>query len=143
MIAACVRHIFCPIQNDCSESIPTGQQGQSTEDITMKMQKLLINFAAAILSAGLASPAFADDNPGVPFAAEVDSCIAAINARLDLADANRVRHVVKQRDHAGLAYAFAIETSVFAGDGETRYAAYCVASGDSAPTKFRMSRTTG
>jgi hypothetical protein len=95
-----------------------------------------------ILSAGLAAPAFADESNRLPFASEVNSCLAAVNANLDLESASRVRHLVKQQDRAGQSYAFAIETSVFSGDEEKRYAAYCVARGEGQPSKFRISEVT-
>jgi hypothetical protein len=98
--------------------------------------------SALILSAGLAAPAFADESNRLPFASEVNSCLAAVNANLDLESASRVRHLVKQQDRAGQSYAFAIETSVFSGDEEKRYAAYCVARGEGQPSKFRISEVT-
>ena len=104
---------------------------------TIKTLKLIVS--ALTVSAGLVAPTFADDKSSLPFASEVNSCIAAVNANLDLHSASRVRHLVKQRDHAGQSYAFAIETSVFSGDAEKRYAAYCVARGDNEPSQFQIS----
>ena len=108
---------------------------------THSLSKLRKSFASAlILSVAATSPLQADDNSTLPFASEVDNCIAAVNANLDLSDANRVRHIVKQRNRAGHSYAFAIETSVFTKADVTRYAAYCVASGDQAPSRFRITQ---
>ncbi len=98
--------------------------------------------SALILSAGLVTPAIAEESKSMPFASEVNSCLAAVNANLDLQSASRVRHLVKQQDRAGQSYAFAIETSVFSGDEEKRYAAYCVARGEDEPSKFRISELT-
>ena len=109
----------------------------------MKIRITASAFASAvILSTCLILPVVAADETSLPFASEVDSCIAAVNANVNLSDASRVRHVVKQKQRAGLAYAFAIETSVFTDDDETRYAAYCVAIGDGAPSKFRIAQKT-
>jgi hypothetical protein len=104
---------------------------------TIKTLKLITS--ALIISAGVSAPTFADDNSSLRFASEVNSCIAAVNANLDLQSASRVRHLVKQHDRTGQSYAFAIETSVFSGDAEKRYEAYCVARGDGEPSKFRIS----
>lgn len=110
-------------------------------NITHSLRKPVSALASAlILSVAATSPVLADKDSTLPFASEVDNCIAAVNANLDLSDANRVRHVVKQRNRAGLSYAFAIETSVFTEADVTRYAAYCVASGDQAPSKFRITQ---
>jgi hypothetical protein len=99
---------------------------------------LSIFMATTIMSAGLLSTAIAADSSKLPFASEVNSCISAVNARIDLQNATRVRHLVKQQDRTGSAFAFTIETSVFAGDSEKRYAAYCVASGIGEPSRFRI-----
>ncbi|MDH4046898.1 MAG: hypothetical protein OEW68_10685 [Gammaproteobacteria bacterium] len=108
----------------------------------MKITKRLSTVAAmTILSIGLYTPSMADDGK-LPFASEVDSCLSAVNATLNLLDAERVRHVVKQKDRPGLAYAFAIETSVFSGEDAKHYAAYCVASGDGEPSRFRIAEKT-
>lgn len=105
----------------------------------MKITKTLSSLAAAsILSASLLAPAFAADEASLPFASEVDTCIAAVTANVNLQNANRIRHLVKQKDRTGSSYAFAIETTVFSGNESKRYAAYCVASGDAEPTKFRI-----
>lgn len=100
-----------------------------------------IKLTASILtmSAGLITPALADESRNLPFASEVNSCLAAVNANLDLQSASRVRHLVTPQDRAGQSYAFAIETSVFSGEEEKRYAAYCVARGTGEPSKFRIS----
>jgi hypothetical protein len=109
----------------------------------MKITKTLGSLAAtSILSASLLAPALAADGETLPFASEVDTCIAAVTANLDLQNANRVRHLVKQKDRTGSSYAFAIETTVFSGSQSKRYAAYCVASGDAEPTKFRITEAT-
>jgi len=109
----------------------------------MSTTKTLKTIATAlIVSAGLNTQAYAEGESQFPFASEVDSCIAAVNANLDLETASRVRHLVKQQDRTGQGYAFAIETSVFSGDAEKRYETYCVARGDNAPSKFRISEET-
>lgn len=104
---------------------------------TIKTLKLITS--TLVVSAGLVAPTFADDNTSLSFAREVNSCIAAVNANLDLQSASRVRHLVKQQVRSGQSYAFAIETSVYSGDTEKRYEAYCVAHGDSEPSKFSIS----
>ncbi|MGH8165956.1 MAG: hypothetical protein ACREQ1_01885 [Woeseiaceae bacterium] len=74
----------------------------------------------------------------LPFAAEVDSCVAAVNTHLDLADASRVRHLVSNTKRTGIGYVLTIETSVFSDSSERKYEAYCVARGASVPLKFRI-----
>jgi hypothetical protein len=71
--------------------------------ITIKTLKLTVS--ALAVSAGLVAPTFADDKASLPFASEVNSCLAAVNANLDLESASRVRHLVTQRDRAGQSYA--------------------------------------
>ena len=84
--------------------------------------------------AGLAS---ADES--VPFAAELDACVAAVTARLDLSNAHRVRHTVTKEKRTGIGYALSIDTAVYSTDSQKRYSAYCVARGDASPIKFTFS----
>lgn len=93
--------------------------------------------AAAALMIG-ATPAVLAGPGDLANADEIDSCLAAVNRHIDLTDAKRVRHVVRESDRTGIGYALTIETSVFANESERRYAAYCVASGSSDPVKFRI-----
>lgn len=99
--------------------------------------------SAALLSLLASSPAGAwPSDEGVPFAAEIESCVAQVNAHLDLASAGRVRHFVSEADRTGIGYALTIETSVFlengAGTIEKHYEAYCVARGSNEPSTFRI-----
>lgn len=105
-------------------------------------RKLTTIAAALIACTGLSAPSFAEDDSRLPFDSEVNSCIAAVNASLELETASRVRHLVKQQQRNRQSYAFAIETSVFSGDAERRYEAYCVARGGDAPTQFRITEET-
>lgn len=72
------------------------------------------------------------------FSREVDSCLAAVTSRLDLDRATRVRHLVSPVRRTGIGYVLTIETAVFSDSFEKRYEAYCVASGDNVPLKFRI-----
>lgn len=82
-----------------------------------------------------AAPAAAGD---FAFAAEVDSCLAAVNDRVVLEDSTRVRHLVTHSRLTAIGYALTIETSVFSDDSERRYAVRCVARGRSAPVKLTI-----
>ncbi len=93
--------------------------------------------ATAVFVTGLALPAAADDDV-LTFAAEVNSCVAAVDSHLDLDDAARVRHFVTHTKQTGIGYVLTIETTVFGVASERKYAAYCVAKGDNAPVKFRI-----
>ncbi|MEX2122694.1 MAG: hypothetical protein WD795_02295 [Woeseia sp.] len=83
-----------------------------------------------------AAPAQAGDD--LPFAAELDSCVTAVNSHLDLGGADRVRHLVSNTKRTGIGYVLTIETSVFSDSSERRYEAYCVARGGSTPLKLRI-----
>ncbi|HZD51741.1 MAG TPA: hypothetical protein VE175_01730 [Woeseiaceae bacterium] len=97
----------------------------------------------ALASAFATSPS--DAHPGedgLPFAAEVQSCVDAVNAELELRDARRVRHLVLDAKRTGIGYALTIETSVLLeadGDAiEKRYEALCVAYGANEPSTLRI-----
>lgn len=94
--------------------------------------------AASILALSATAAGAADDP--LPYAAEIDSCIAAVNAHLDLNGATRVRHLVSEANNTGLGYALTIRTSVLysGAPAAERYQAYCVARGANAPSTFRI-----
>jgi len=102
------------------------------------MKKPLRHFVVAGVSAAVAAfvaPASAGD---LAFAAEVDSCLAAVNARVIPGDANRVRHLVTDSRLTAIGYALTIETSVFSNASERRYAVRCVARGNGEPVKLTI-----
>ena len=97
-----------------------------------------LTLVLAFLGTVFSGSAIADRSEPVRFAAGLDACVSAVTDRLDLSDAVRVRHTVVEKQRSGLGYALSIETSVFSGNAERRYSAYCVANGAGAPLKFRM-----
>lgn len=102
-------------------------------------RKLPLTVVPALTLAALALPAAArSDSP--PFADEVESCIAAVDAHLDLSDVQRVRHFVAEAKSTGLGYALTIRTSVLSktGEPEARYEAFCIARGANEPSTFRI-----
>ena len=90
------------------------------------------------IGVGLSPVASAERDAAIPFAAELDSCVSEVYAHLDLTDAERVRHMVVREKRTGIGYALNIETTVYSDSAPRRYSAYCVTSGDHAPTKFRI-----
>jgi hypothetical protein len=107
------------------------------------MKRQIRPLLAASILALTATAAQAEDT-ALPYAAEVDSCIAAVNEHLDLAGATRVRHVVSEANSTGLGYVLTIETSVVYGAAPAeRYEAYCVARGANVPSTFRIAPLGG
>lgn len=100
-----------------------------------RIKKLAVS---GIVLSAISLPAFADRNSDVDYLAEVDSCVAELTSRLDVTDANRVRHVVTDVRRSSLGYALQIQTSVFSSTDEAKYSVYCVANGNHAPIKFRL-----
>jgi hypothetical protein len=96
---------------------------------------IAIAIATVAAVAALAAPAAAAD---LAYAAEVDSCLAAVNERVILENSNRVRHLVTDSRLTAIGYALTIETSVFSDDTERRYAVRCVARGKNAPVKLAI-----
>ena len=79
-----------------------------------------------------------DAGDRLPFAAEVDSCLAAVNAQVAIGQARRVRHLVSNAKQTGIGYVLTIETAVFFEDSEKKYEASCVASGSNAPLALKI-----
>jgi hypothetical protein len=135
--------LFSSFQNACSEKPSRGQRRINVKEQTMCNKKLSAAAAAAILAVGFsgATTVLAADKPA--FAREVDSCLEAVNATLDLDSAKRVRHFVSNAKRTGIGYVLTIETAVTFATSEKNYEAYCVANGNNAPLTFRIEETDG
>jgi len=94
--------------------------------------------AAVVLLLTLSAGAPAADDDVVRYADELDTCVTALNERLDLAGVNRIRHVVTKLDTNGIGYALTLRTSTYADDTEKQYSAYCEATGTHRPTRLRV-----
>lgn len=105
------------------------------------MSKYITNWkswiAAALLSAA-SLPALADRPDSVRYADELESCVTAIKAEIDLAGVNRIRHIVTKSNAQGIAYELKLETSTYAGDTEKNYATYCLVTGKGKPSRLRV-----
>ena len=89
-----------------------------------------------------AGPAQADRASDPAYLDEIDSCVAEVKRRLDVADVQRLRHIVTDSKRSALGYALTIRTSVWDGDRENSYKTYCVANGNNTPIKFRFEQTS-
>lgn len=106
--------------------------------MTFFAPRAVIVVATSLLALASASePAMAAEAK-LAFAAEVDSCLAAVNHQVDLKDANRVRHLVTNSKRTAVGYALTIQTSVFRTDTEKRFAVHCVARGSDKPLELRI-----
>lgn len=102
----------------------------NTRMLTPAISTLLVLGAAC----APASPAEAGEK--MLFAKEVDSCLAAVNSKLDVESATRVRHLVSKVKRTGIGYALTIESAVIFPDYEKRYETRCVANGSNAPIRL-------
>lgn len=95
-------------------------------------------WVAAVLLSGLSLPALADRSDAVRYADELESCVTAIKSEIDLDGVNRIRHIVTNSNARGIAYELKLETSTFADGTEKNYAAYCLVTGKSKPSRLRV-----
>jgi len=77
----------------------------------------------------------------LPFESELNACVSAIQAQVDLGDATRVRHIV--RDSRGAlgalgGYRLEIDTIVYKGDTSRQHSAVCVTRGALAPLSLNI-----
>lgn len=105
--------------------------------MTSNIKKTAITIGALAVTA-FSSPAFAERHSDPAFLEEIDSCVAELTSRIDMTNADRLRHVVTNSKRSGIGYALKFNTSVFSAEGEARYSVYCVARGDQSPVKFRF-----
>jgi len=101
------------------------------------LRKATITIATIAITV-ISTPAFANRYSEPAFLVEIDSCIAELTRRIDVSDAERLRHVITRSKRSRLGYSFKFNTSVFSPGGESRYAVYCVVKGDNPPVKFRF-----
>ena len=94
--------------------------------------------ATVALLLTLSAGAPAADDAVVRYADELDTCVSALNERLDLAGVHRIRHVVTKLDTNGIGYALTLRTSTYADEAEKQYSAYCEVTGTHRPTRLRV-----
>lgn len=107
--------------------------------------RLPLTLSLLALACATLLPADARAADSLPYAEEVDSCVAKVNAHIDYENAKRVRHFVSDARSIVNGYAFTIETSVFPRDPAAgpaqRFEAYCVVRGSHQPSTFRITET--
>jgi hypothetical protein len=132
---------FCLVQNACSENHPRRSRRPLRRKHEMNTRSLngipaISALLAAVSMGAFALPAEAGEK--MLFSREVDSCLAAVNSKLDLESATRVRHLVSKVKKTGIGYALTIESAVVFPDSEKRYETHCVANGNNAPIKLNI-----
>ncbi len=101
----------------------------------------LILAAAAAITLVTVGGAASAANTKVPYAKEVQSCVAEVGRHANYDEATRIRHTIVIVKETRMRYVFTIGTSVFTDSDVTparEYTAYCVARGNGTPLKFRI-----
>lgn len=105
----------------------------------MNYPKRFLSLTTAMALASLAATAVpAAETTELPFASELDACVAEVNANLDLAGVTRLRHTVTKEKRTGIGYVLNIETAVYSPHEQRSFSTYCVARGAANPVKFEM-----
>lgn len=109
----------------------------------MNRNKILASSLAAFGLIAISTPTLAGYFEFAP-KADVDLCVAEIQAHADYTGAARVRHEVASSKRRTVGYKLEIETSVYAEGDDTpirEYKAVCVVAGGDKPRKFTITQT--
>lgn len=88
----------------------------------------------AALTAGPAPAASRD----LPYALELDTCVSAIYRKIDIENATRVRHIVRDSQSSSIGYELTIDTIVYDAETSRAYRAVCLARGALNPISLRI-----
>jgi hypothetical protein len=114
-------------------------QAYTEENSTMKTTfKSVLSVTLGIL---LATSVYAGRSGEIAEWPEVRNCVAAVDERIDLDNAMRVRHEITEIGDARVGIALTIRTSVIRGGGASNYSTRCIASGHYAPMRLQVSET--
>jgi hypothetical protein len=97
--------------------------------------KILVTTAALTIMSGAVLAESAADKP---YAAELDACITALKANIEMNGVRRIRHVVTKIAPDSIGYKMTLQTSTFTDDAERQYSTSCFANGDNPPIKLRI-----
>ena len=86
----------------------------------------------------LSGAALADATRAVPYAGELDACVSALKANIDMDGVRRIRHIVTKMVPESIGYSMKLETVTYTGDTERHYSASCFANGNNPPFKLRI-----
>jgi hypothetical protein len=93
--------------------------------------------AAALLTI-ISGTAVADPLKEAAYTAELDSCVSALKANIEMDGVKRIRHVVTKMYPDSIGYRMTLQTSTFTADRERHYSASCFANGSNPPFKLRV-----
>ena len=96
---------------------------------TLALAALLVIFSGA---------AVADPAKEAAWSAELDSCVSALRANIEMDGVQRIRHVVTKMYPDSIGYRMTLQTSTYSADSERHYSASCFANGSNPPFKLRV-----
>lgn len=102
------------------------------------MKLVILAGASTFMSAS----ALADQMDRIRYVDELESCVTAIRAEIELEGVNRIRHIVTKSSAQGIAYEFRLKVSTYSGDTEKEYSAYCLVIGSNEPSRLRVTAST-
>lgn len=86
----------------------------------------------------LSGAALADSMRAVPYAGELDACVSALKANIDMDGVRRIRHIVTKMVPESIGYRMKLETVTYTQDRERHYSTFCFANGNHPPFKLRI-----
>lgn len=96
------------------------------------------SLAAIALLTCLSGTALADSSKEAAYTAELESCVRAMKANIEMDGVRRIRHIVTKMYPDAIGYRMTLQTSTFTADSERHYSASCFANGRNPPFKLRI-----
>jgi hypothetical protein len=128
-------------QNENSGNPRGGRPRQPEDSVMFNRQNFLKSIAVAGATSLMAASALADSPERIHYVDELESCVTAIKSEIDMDGVNRIRHIVTKSTPQGIAYELRLRVSTYAGDAEREYSAYCLVTGNSEPSRLRVTRS--
>ena len=97
--------------------------------------KILVTTAALTIMSGAV---LAESTADTPYAAELDACVTALKANIEMDGVRRIRHVVTKLAPGSIGYRMTLQTSTFTDEVERQYSTSCLANGNNPPIKLRI-----
>jgi hypothetical protein len=116
----------------------TGRLHQQEETLMFNLNaasKILVTTAALTVMSGAV---LAESTADKIYAAEIDACVTALKANIEMDGVRRIRHVVTKLAPDSIGYKMTLQTSTFTDDGVREYTASCFANGNNPPIKLRI-----
>jgi hypothetical protein len=107
-------------------------------------QKETNRILATTVMLGIVSmPAVAGTVKEFAYTAELDACVNALTASIEMDGVRKIRHIVTKVIPYAIGYTMTLQTSTYTEDSVRHYSSSCTANGDNPPFRLRIAEELG